>query len=77
MRAGPLRRSYCGLAQQVTGVGESKILRPPSDRVETKPAASTIAELDLNSAERALLEDFFKLLDVWDSEDSGGDTNPS
>ena len=34
-------------------------------------------ELDLNSAERALLEDFFKLLDVWDSEDSGGDTNPS
>jgi hypothetical protein len=58
-------------------MGEFKILRQASDRVDTRLAASTIAELDLSRAERGLLEDFFKLLNVWDSEESGGDTNPS
>lgn len=77
MRAGPLRRSYFGAGQQITEMNEFKILRQPSDRVDTRPAASTMAELDLSGAERGLLEDFFKLLDVWDSEEQGGDTNPS
>lgn len=59
------------------GTESVKTLQQPSGDVETRRAAAVTVDFRMNAPERGFLEQFFKLLDAWDSEESSGNPDPS
>ena len=71
------RARFAGQTNRIMRMPEAKILRKSSDTNETRPIGSMTVDFGMNSGEKSLLEEFFKLLDMWDSEDSSENANPS
>ena len=59
------------------GTESVKTLQQPTGDAETRSAASVTVDFRINAPERGFLEQFFKLLAAWDSEESSGNPNPS